>query len=214
MYVTRIESIVIPGRLRQFETFIDQIYALQQNAPGFRRGGLVNSLGFPQQYTSLALWEDRASARAFALSAAVQNLLAEVNPLSIVTPTRPQEAYEIAWRVQDQPITAAGYVSFLDMTIDATRAQEFEAQSQELLDLRLKFGHGLISNSLCRSLSGAGRYLGYFVHTDAEAARATANAPEVANFMAANPLGNFGGTVTGQDRAEVVKVLQAAALVA
>jgi quinol monooxygenase YgiN len=210
MYVTRIESTVIPGRLRQFEAFIDQVYALQQKAPGFRRGGLATSLGFPGRNTSLAIWEDRASAVAFGRSAALQDLVAGANVASLVTPARPMEAFEIACRVQDQPITAAGSITFLDITIDATKAQQFEAAGQELLDLSLKFGRGLVSTSLCRSLSGGGGYLFYAVHTDADAAQATATAPEVVKFLTANPITNFGGVINSQDRAEVVKVLEAA----
>jgi quinol monooxygenase YgiN len=206
MYVTRIESTVIPGKVQELEAFVARIAEMAARAPGFVRGGLANSLGYPSRYTRLSLWENREAAEAFRRTDALQRFLLANPPGSVSTITRPVEAYDIISRVQDRDIQEARHVSLLDITIDPLKAQEFEQRSKELVDLRAKFGHGLVSNSVAQFLGGGGRYLVYFVHTDRDAALATANAPEVRAFIQQHPLSDLGGAITGWDNAAVVQV--------
>ncbi len=212
MYVTRIQSMVVPGKIREAEAFAAQAFDMVKSQPGFLRGGVVNSLGYPAKYTSLAAWETREAAETFRRSDAYQRFLL-ANPLSnVATPLGPAEAFESVYRVQDRPITEAGCIALVDITIDPTKAPAFEQRSQELLDLRAKVGHGLISSTLTRFMSGGGRYLGYSVYTDQEAAQRTQSAPEVQAFMAAHPLAEVGGTLVNLDIGIVV-VLAVPALV-
>jgi quinol monooxygenase YgiN len=206
MYVTRVESAVIPGKIRELEAFVAQVFELSARALGFVRGGLANSLGYPTRYTSLSVWENRQAAETFRRGDAYQRLLL-ANPLgTFATITRPAEAYEVVYRVQDRDIREAGVVSLWDITVDPMKAQDFEARSKELLDLVAKFGHGLVSNTVARFLGGGGRYVAYLVNTDGEAAQATIGGPEVQAFMQQHPITEFGGAITARDNAVVIHV--------
>src|SRR5437773_10668764 len=110
MYLTRIESTVIPGRQRAFEAFLDQVYAVLAKAPGFRVGGTVSSFAFPGRHVGLALWENAAVAEAYRRGDAIQAVLAANSPTALVTPVRPTEGFEVVARVEDRPLTEAGVV--------------------------------------------------------------------------------------------------------
>lgn len=207
MYVTRVESMVLPGRVREFEAFAARAADILKGQPGFLRGGLANSAGTPAKYISLAVWESQAAGEAARRSDAYQTLLAATPLASLATIARPLEAFEIVHRVLDRDIDEAGFVSLWDITIDPTKAQVFEDRARELLDLVQKFGHGLISNSVARFLGGGGRYLAYLVTTNQETAQTTVNGPEVQAFMQAHPLTEFGGVFTGQDAGAVLQVV-------
>src|SRR5207253_1559936 len=115
---------------------------------------------------------------------------------TLATATRPQEAYEVVKRIQDRDITEAGFIAVLDIAVEITQAPAFEDRVQELLDLRQKFGHGLVSNTVARFLGSPGRYLVYNVHTDQEAADRTRLAPEVQRYNDTHPLTAIGAAIT------------------
>jgi len=210
MYFVRIEATVQPGKLRAFEAFLDQVYAIIGKAPGFRRAGVLASIAYPGRHTSLSIWDSAAAAAAFGRGDAYQEVLAKNSVTALVTPVRPAEGYEVVHRVQDRPLAEAGAVQLVDIAIDPTQAAAFESMMQTRLNLRLRVGHGLVSNTLGRSLAGTGRYLLYFVHTTDEALTATMNAPEVRSAREAHPPTAFGGQITGSDRGMVVKSLEPA----
>ncbi len=206
MYVVRLEAAVFPGKIRELEALSAQAFAMAKEQPGFLRGGVGNSLGYPLRYTSLSVWESREASEVFRRSDAYQRWLL-ANPLGMVaTATRPVEAYETVARVQERDIGDAGFIALTDVTVDLGKTQLFEERSQELLDLRKKIGHGLISSTLTRFLGGGGRYLGYSVYTDREAARRTLVTPEIQTFMQAHPVSEFGATITNMDACAVILV--------
>ncbi len=207
MYVTRIELMAMPGRARELQAFTARVFDILKDQPGYLRGGLANSLGTPAKYSAITLWESQAAGETALRREAFQTFLAANPPTAFATIARPLEAFEVVHRVQDRPVTEAGHIGLVDITIDPMRAPAFENVSKELLDLIRRVGHGLISATLARWLSGGGRYLAVIVSTDREAAQRTFNAPEVQAWFQAHPLSEFGGAETAEDACAVVQVV-------
>ena len=205
-YLTRIESTVLPGKQRAFEAFLDGLYAISARAPGFRVAGAAGSIAHPSRHIGIALWDDAASAAALHRGDAYQNYLAANPPSALVTPVRAPEGYDVVARVQDRPTNEAGVLALFDVSVDRAQIAAFEAEIQQRLELRTRVGHGLVSNTLCRSLSEPGQYFLFFVHTDDAALQATADALEVRAAREARPVGSLGDRLVAQDRGGVVKI--------
>lgn len=204
MYITRVEITANPGRIRELESLFSRVFDILKQQPGYLRGGVASSLGYPGRYTALSLWESRQAGEAGRRSDQLQSFLAANPPTAIGQVARPQEAYEVVSRIQDRDISEAGFIAVVDITVDITKTQAFEDRARELLELRQRFGHGIVSNTVARFCGSPGRYMLFNVHTDQEAADRTRMAPEVQRFNETRPLTEVGGAITNIDLSSIV----------
>jgi quinol monooxygenase YgiN len=204
VYITRVELTANPGRIREVESFLGRVFDILKQQQGFLRGGAVGSLGYPGRYTTMAVWESREVAEAGRRSDQLQTFLAASGSTGIATTARPLEAYEVVERIQDRDISEAGFIAVVDIAVDIAQARAFEDRARQLLELRQKFGHGIVSNTIARFLGGPGRYMMYNVHTDQESADRTRLGPEVQKFNEEHPLAEIGGAITNVDLGSII----------
>lgn len=196
-YGTRIDFLVIPCKTAEFEERMQARYELFKKQPGFDRGSVNNSLGYPGKFICVDRWESREAALSFLRSAEFSSYLAKYPLQGLATVTRPMEAYEIVHTVRDeQAMAAAASASgqrpastLVEWTIDNRpgNAKAFEDHTLELFELRKRYGHGVLTQVAHRFLSGGGRYMGFSVFRSQQDALATAALPEVVRFMEAQP---------------------------
>lgn len=193
---TRNEFLVNNGKAAEFEERMRARYELFKTLPGFERGSLNNSLGYPQRYTTVDRWETREAALASRRNPEYNAYLAKYPMQSLGAPSRPMEVYEIVHTVRDEQAMASAAGSgtrsvsnLVEWTIDSRpgNVKAFEDRTLELFELRKRYGHGMLTQVCHRFLGGGGRYLQLVVYRSLEDLRATAAVPEVARFMEAHP---------------------------
>jgi heme-degrading monooxygenase HmoA len=182
MYFTKQEFQVRVGGAADWEAFASKLFDLMQKQGGLERASNLNSLGYPNKYTIVALWDSREQARDFGRSAALTKLLAETRPQEIAMPLTPIEAFEVVHRVGGGHGAKAGYI--IDQRIESGpgRVQAYEDARLKLFQLRQQHGKGFVVNILARFLGGGNRYLVMGAFTDAESEAATAEAPELVQY--------------------------------
>jgi heme-degrading monooxygenase HmoA len=205
MYVLRLEGTVATGRAGEFEETMRGLGDLLAQHPGFDRGALLNSYGYPAKYTRMIRFLDRESARAWERSAELATFR-EQHPLGgIYTATRPTEAYELVHAVRGGG--EAGYVHMADWTIGpaAANAATFAADRKELFELRQRNGQGFVAMLLLRFLGGQGRYVQYSVSTDEAAAAASGAVAENRRWVQDHPAAMYGGPGPVQEAYELLQ---------
>jgi quinol monooxygenase YgiN len=187
MYLTRREVMLAAGGLPGFEAATERYFALLQQQEGPVRATLLNSLGFPERYTTLEQWESRAQAQSFARSAAIAAFVRKSPLEGIANPSRPLEAYEVVHRIVGHGAPGAAYLIDEIVGPGPGKLQEFEESRGEVYRLRKEFGPGFAVSLLSRFLGGANRYLifGGFVNPGDD--QRTGNAPEIRRYWEEHP---------------------------
>src|SRR2546428_2006892 len=116
MYAIRTEVMVVPGKTRAWEACWAQLSSLTKAQHGFQTGTLMNSLSYPAKYVLLMLWESREARQAWAKGEAFSAFVQANPPQALVTPGRPQEAYDVLFRVTGEGQPA--YAGLGDWTLD------------------------------------------------------------------------------------------------
>jgi heme-degrading monooxygenase HmoA len=205
MYVLRLEGTVAAGRAGEFEDTMRKLGDLLAQHPGFDRGALLNSYGYPAKYTRMIRFLDRESARAWERSAELATFREKHSLNGIYTASRPAEAYELVHAARGEG--KAGYVHMADWTVStaAANAATFEADRKELFELRRSNGQGFVAMLLLRFLGGQGRYVQYSVSTDEAAAAASGAVPENRRWVQNHPAASYGGPGPVQEAYELLQ---------
>jgi heme-degrading monooxygenase HmoA len=190
MYATRTEVTVGPGKVRVFEAWWAQLSALGKAQPGFQEGTLLNSLSYPAKYVFLMRWESREARQAWTKGEAFSAFFQANPPQELVTLGRPQEAYDVLFRVTGEG--QAAYAGLGDWTLDPRpgNAASFERSRQEIFELRKQHVPGLVLNGLGRLFGHQHRYQVVQFYSTMDALRAASPGspiPQLHAFGEAHP---------------------------
>ena len=208
MYAIRTEVMVVPGKVRAFEAWWAQLSALGKAQPGFQEGMLLNSLSYPAKYVFLMRWESREARQAWSKSEAFSAFF-QANPAQeLVTLGRPQEAYDVLFRVTGTG--QAAYVSLVDWTLDRRpdNTASFERTRKELFELRKQYVPGFVANGLGRLLGHQYRYqvVQFYSTMDAFSAGGSGSQiPQLQAFGGAHPPSEHASTPFSAEVYEVVR---------
>jgi heme-degrading monooxygenase HmoA len=208
MYAIRTEVMVVAGKARAWEAWWARLGAMNKTQPGFQEGTLLNSLSYPAKYVFLMRWESREARQAWTKGEAF-NAFVEANPpQALVTPGRPQEAYDVLFRVTGEGQPA--YVSLVDWTLDPRpgNAASFERTRQEVFALRKQYVPGFVFNGLGRLFGHQSRYQVLQAYSTLEALRDTnvgSPIPQLQAFVGAHPSSAYASTPPNAEGYEVVQ---------
>ncbi len=181
MYAVLNESMVTPGRATEAEAISQRLFELQAKQPGYQRGALIASIGYPGKYIRVTAWESPDAYRTFARSAALTQFL-QANPTQgIITQTRPLEGFEVIAQRMD-PGTSQVCV-LVEGTVAPGKAAAFEQSRNELIALLRQAGTGVVASFFARSLANQNRYLIYHSFLSEEASQLALQKPEIQAWM-------------------------------
>ncbi len=208
MYAIRTEVMVVPGKTRAWEACWAQLSGLTKAQHGFQTGTLMNSLSYPAKYVLLMLWESREARQAWAKGEAFSAFVQANPPQALVTPGRPQEAYDVLFRVTGEGQPA--YAGLVDWTLDPRpgNAASFERTRKELFELRKQYVPGFVVNGLGRLLGHQHRYQVVQFYSTMDAFRATnpgSQIPQLQAFVGAHPTSEHASTPPSAEGYEVVQ---------
>ncbi|HLZ68624.1 MAG TPA: hypothetical protein VKV26_01825 [Dehalococcoidia bacterium] len=189
MYAIRASGIAAAGKAAQFEAWYVRFVQHLKTQPGYLRSVLFNSSGIINRYTSLVTFSDRKAAQAF--DGPYAQFIA-ANPVQdLIEVATPLEAWELL-TTNGGAVPSGGAVAMVEVSVDPNKAQAFEQSRTELLALIAQQGRGFVRNGLWRFGGGPGRYLIAHGHATREDVIASLNeVPQIARFLAANPLAGF-----------------------
>jgi heme-degrading monooxygenase HmoA len=208
MYGIRTEVMVVPGQARACEAWGAQLSDLAKAQRGFQNGVLLNSLSYPAKHVFLMLWESREARQAWA-KGEVFSTFVEANPIQgLVTPGRPQEAYDVLFRVTGEGQPA--YAVLVDWTLDPRpgNAASFERTRKEVFELRKQYVPGFVSNGLGRLFGHQYRYLVVQFYSTMDAVRAASpgsQIPQLQAFVGAHPASEYASAPLSGEVYEVVR---------
>lgn len=207
MYLVRTDVVVPPGRAKEFESWWAGFGPVLKAAKGFQYGGLLNSLGEPGRYASLARFESREAFRDYYLGERLRSHLQE--GAGLIALTRPQHGYELVLRVGDPAVSGVRYGRLVEWTIDrgAAAAQAFASSRKELFELRQKLLKDFITQSLWRSPGTPNKHLAIGAYKTREGAEA--QGPEVDAFMSKYPYSNYASAPPTVENFEAVHEVRA-----
>ena len=208
MYTIRTEVMVVPGKTRAFEAWWAQLSGLAKAQHGFQAGTLLNSLSYPAKYVFLMRWENREARQAWTKGEAFNAFLQANPPQALVTPGRPQEAYDVLCRVTGEGQPA--YAGLVDWTLDPRpgNAASFERTRQDLFELRKQYGPGFVANALGRLFGHQYRYGVAQFYSTMDAFRAAgpgSQIPQLQAFAGAHPTSEHASTPPSAEGYEVVQ---------
>jgi len=208
MYAIRTEVMVGAGKVRAFEAWWAQLSALAKAQRGFQEGTLLNSLSYPAKYVILIRWESREARQVWAKGEAFNNFVHANPPQTLVTPSRPQEAYDVVLRVTGEG--QAAYAGLVDWTLDPRpgNTASFERSRQELFALRKQHVPGLVLNGLGRLYGHQHRYQVVQFYSTMDALRAASPGSPIAELQAfgqAHPPNAYASTPIAAEVYEVVQ---------
>ena len=206
MYLVRTDGIVGPGRAAEFEKWWAGFGPLLKPHKGFQLAVLFNSLGYPARYTSLTRWDNVEAFRGFFKGGGLgAHIRAGTDFFTLV---RPQEAYELVYRVGDPSVARGNCGILVEFNINPRSAQAFESSRKEVLELRQKLVKGFVVSGLWRSPGTPTKYLVTQAYTDRKAAEAARTAPEVQAFMRAHPFTEYADAPPTIEAYELVQRIQ------
>ena len=184
MYTLRVEFMVPPGKIVEFENAAAQLAVVERTQRGIQGFSLWNSVGYPIHYAVLVRAEsleaiDRARRTdGFKLAVGAVGALATVSRLP--------EVYEV---VLDTGSPGGQYLGLTDWSIlgGPDGAAAFEARAKEMFALHEKHIQGWVGTRLRRSLAVPNRYLAMRYASTLEAAQPAKDPPAVLEFRRANP---------------------------
>ena len=208
MYAIRTEVMVVPGKVRAFEAWWAQLSALGKAQPGFQEGMLLNSLSYPAKYVFLMRWESRDARQAWSKGEAFSAFVQANPPQALVTPGRPQEAYDVLFRVTGQGQRA--YAGLVDWTLDPRpgNTASFERSRQEIFELRKQYVSGFVLNGLGRLFGHQYRYQVVQFYSTMDALRAASpgsQVPQLQAFGGAHPPSEYASAPVSAEVYEVVQ---------
>jgi heme-degrading monooxygenase HmoA len=206
MYAIRTEVIVGPGKVRAFEAWWAQLGNLAHAQRGFQEGTLLNSFSYPAKYVFLMRWESREARQAWSKSEAFSTFFQANPPQALVTPGRPQEAYDVRVTGEGQP----AYAGLVEWTLDPRpgNAASFERSRQEIFELRKQYVAGFVLNGLGRLAGHQSRYqvVQFYSTMDAlQAASPGSSIPQLQAFGNAHPPSAYASTLPSGEIYEVVQ---------
>jgi len=199
---------VVPGKTRAWEACWAQLSGLTKAQHGFQTGTLMNSLSYPAKYVFLMLWENREARQTWTKGEAF-NAFVEANPpQALVTPGRPQEAYDVLFRVTGEGQPA--YATLVEWALDPRpgNAASFERTRKELFELRKQYVPGFVVNGLGRLLGHEHRYQVVQFYSTMDAFRAASpgtQIPQLQAFVGAHPTSEHASTPPSGESYEVVQ---------
>jgi heme-degrading monooxygenase HmoA len=208
MYGIRTEVMVVPGKARAFEAWWAQLSDLAKAQRGFQTGALLNSLSYPAKHIFLMLWESRETRQAWAKGEVFSTFMQANPPQTLVTPGRPQEAYDVLFRVMGEGQPA--YAGLVDWTLDPRpgNAASFERTRQEIFELRKQYVPGFVGNGLGRLFGHQYRYQVVQFYSTLEALRAASPGSQILQlqaYMGAHPASAYASTPPSGEVYEVVR---------
>jgi heme-degrading monooxygenase HmoA len=201
---------VVPGKAGAFAAWWAQFSDLAQAQHGFQTGALLHSLRNPIKQVFLMLWESQEARQAWA-NGAEFGAFVQANPwMGLVTPGRPQEAYDVLCHV-----TGAGppaYAGLVEWTLDSRpgNAASFERTRQEFFDLRRHYVPGFVWNGLGRLCGSPSRYQEVQCYSTLDAFRAASprsQIPQIQAFGGAHPPSAYARTPLSAEVYAVVRVV-------
>jgi heme-degrading monooxygenase HmoA len=208
MYAIRTEIMIGPGKVRAFEAWWAQFSDLAKAQRGFQTGALLNSLSYPAKHVLLMLWESREARQAWAKGEVFNAFVHANSPQALVTPSRPQEAYDVLLRVTGEGQPA--YAGLVDWTLDPRpdNVASFERSRKEIFELRKHYVPGFIVNGLGRLFGHRYRYqvVQFYSTMDAlKAASPDSQIPQLQAFGEAHPPSTYASTPLSAEVYEVVQ---------
>ncbi len=164
-YVTRREEMVPVWRVGDYMAWNEKIIDILKSQPGFQGYLTLNSFGYLDKYSRLALWDSREAWRAAFQSPALESF-ARANPTSdLVTESAPALGYEV---VLDIPGTRRpGVVNLNDFTIDVDGAVPAFVESRRVYWEGAKEGDPRFARRLLlRQLGSDNKFVGLTLHTE------------------------------------------------
>jgi hypothetical protein len=153
-------------------------------------------------------WESREARQAWGKSEAFSAFFQANPPQALVTPGRPQEAYDVLVRVTGEGQPA--YAGLVEWTLDPRpgNAASFERSRQEIFALRKQYVSGLVLNGLGRLFGHQYRYQVVQFYSDIEALQAASPSspiPQLQAFGEAHPPSAYASTPPNGEVYEVVQ---------
>jgi hypothetical protein len=133
----------------------------------------------------------------------------QANPIQgLVTPGRPQEAYDVLFRVTGEGQPA--YAVLGDWTLDPRpgNAASFERTRKEVFELRKQYVPGFVANGLGRLFGHQYRYQVVQFYSTMDALRAVSpgsQIPELQAFVGAHPASEYASAPLSAEVYEVVQ---------
>ena len=164
-YATRREGMVPVGRVGDYLAWNEKIIGILQSQPGLEGYFTLNSLGYPDKYTCLVLWESREAWRAAVRSPALGSF-AKTNPTSdFIAESAPAMAYEVVLDIVGPG--HAGVVNLNDFTVDVQGAIPAFVESRRVYWEGAKAGDPrFVRRLLLRQLGTDNRFVGFTLHTE------------------------------------------------
>ena len=137
-----------------------------------------------------------------------QRLLQAHPPQALVTPSRPQEAYDVLFRVTGDG--QAAYAVLVDWTLDQRpgNAASFERTRKEVFELRKQYVPGFVANGLWRLFGHQYKYQVVQFSRTIDAIRAGgpgSDIPQIQAFGGAHPASEYASTPPSAEVYEVVQ---------
>lgn len=208
MYMVRNEAEVTLGRSAEFESTVDELFAIHARQPGFLGSTVLQSYGNPGRYTLVTRWTEQSAGRAAARSHDFKAFAVSLLGAGLIRPTRMTEAFESVFQVDadnaDQ--NASTCETLIEWSLKSPiLAPAFEAFSRHRSELMRTHAPGFVSSRLRRFLGNDARYLVIAIATDRTAARARYQVPEIAAHLQAHPYTEFASAPASTETFEVVK---------
>lgn len=200
MYARREEVMVAPDKHREFREAAARRGELAKAQPGFQLQVLLRSLGYPAKYTLLQRWESREALDTF-FGTDQWRAFRRENPLSsLVTTTRPVEAYEVVLDVVSQG-RQANFAVLLDFTVNVgfNNAQGFEQNRKAVFEFRQQHVKGFVAGRIRRFLGDPTKYLVIQDWESREAAQAGQALPEMGEFFRTHQVSQYTSGPPTQD---------------
>jgi len=202
---------VTTGRLVEFEAVSEQFSAYAKGVPGMRAILQIQSLSYPNLFTTAFQLENRAAVLAWARTPEFAAQIQQIPP-GLFTPVGDTEAWEsvatsAAYTSQPGPIVAVAF------TIKNTAGvqQGFEQTMREIIALFEKHARGLTACALSRLAGSSTRYLLTFHYATEADIAATRAQPEIFRTYQEDPVRQYLAEDYVTTTAEIVRVAVGAA---
>ena len=164
-YVTRREEMVPVGRVGEYMAWNEKIIGILQAQPGLQGYFTLNSLGYLDKYTRLALWDSREAWRAGLRSPALESFV-KANPTGdFIAESAPAMGYEVVLDIAGPG--QAGVVNLNDFTVDVQGAIPAFVDSREVYWEGAKAGDPrFVRRLLLRQLGFDNKFVGFTLHTE------------------------------------------------
>lgn len=191
MYMRRIEHLVGPGGLDEYEAWSKRFGEDRKNAKGFLGQSLLQSYSVPNKYTTVVRWEDLDSAETYSRSDRMRAFL-KANQLAGIQTLRPPAAFENVFQVDADGLEPsapmeAETLGDLELHMGNASIPAVESRMKAIGEAYKNHAHGFGSLRVRRSMGNPLMYLMIAIFADREAAAAALTNPDVGQSMKGSP---------------------------